>query len=140
MKDIGLRAERDDAFYKTYLDACRTMTFTGSYAAAEWCRNQPAPQFYISAHSLCQYFARIESGDTLDSFHASTREKVLELYRRYRDFIAEHRHCSISRKDICRLLASQPAPKYYINIDSAYQIIVRKGKEQKELMINKFTK
>lgn len=140
MRDNGLMCERDKDLYKVYLTALREQDLDSMYAAAEWCRNQPAPRFYISARSLYSYILRIEreyreyGTVILGGLHRLSREKVLDLYEMYYEYMKEHPYCT-DRMSLCERLVEQPAPKFYLEVDRAYQILSRKCIEAKERLV-----
>lgn len=123
MKDTELREERDRALFETYTRGLATQHFSNMHDAVDWCREQPAPKFYISSRALSLYIGRIIGGDSLGELHFSTREQVMELYSRFLTYAREHSGCGYSRARICEIIVDDPAPKFYISSTHAISVL-----------------
>lgn len=125
MKDTELTKSRDAALYECYLQGLKTQTFANMHEAADWCRSQPAPKFYISAESLAGYLYTIRKGGSLHNLHRSTQEKVYDLLDRYRLYVATHDVQRVGLKRICEDLVEEPAPRFYIGHHHAIAVLQR---------------
>lgn len=129
-RDVELRRERDADLYNTYLRGLRTQSFSNIDEAFEWCRQQPARKYYISAKSLVNYLTMIFNGKSLGKLHATTREKVFALYEKY----MEHSAYSIGlpRIQICEEIVSEPAPKFYLTTRAVKECIRNERRRRRE--------
>jgi len=116
-KDTELREERDHALYLTYLRGLREEHFNNMHEAADWCRCQPAPKFYLSAKSLVNYIKMIDKGRSLHRLHSTTRRKVYRLYNLYMKYMEEHPDTTEPKEWICETLVCLPAPEFYMGHD-----------------------
>lgn len=116
-RDTELREERDHALYLTYLRGLREEHFKNMHEAADWCRHQPAPKFYLSSKSLVNYIKMINRGKSLNRLHSTTRRKVYKLYNMYQKYMEEHPDNTDPRERICEILVDEPAPEFYMGHD-----------------------
>lgn len=130
MKDTELKRQRDEALYRVYKQGLRTQHFMSMHEAADWCRMQPAPKYYLSSKNLVNYIKMLQCGYQLNSLHASTRRKVKHLFRMYIEYRKTHPESATMSKDsICEILVDEPAPEFYIGHDLAILILQRMRRE-----------
>lgn len=84
--------------------------------------NSPAPSFFASERLAITYVHSKENGRTI-KLDKLNREKYEEIYRRY--LIKREQHPHLSVRDIIYNIIYSPAPRFYIGLKRAKQIINR---------------
>ena len=131
MKDTGLNRKKAEALYCTYKKGLAEGRFDSMFGAAAWCARQPAPCFYISSKRASLLVGRILAGVSLIDLNASNRRMVWQLYRDYRQFLADHPGTTLSRERIMEILVDRPAPEFYVSTDGARKILALQIKRRR---------
>lgn len=138
MKDTELKRMRDEALYEVYLQGLEAGAFESLQEAADYVSTHPAPQYFIAAKKVSDYFGMIESHVSLIALNSASRRRVWRLYAEYRRWLQENPGSKLSRERVCELLVDEPAPEFYLKPDSVRLIILRMRREKRESKIRKF--
>ena len=123
MKDTELKRQRDRALYEAYIKGLEEGRFASMRDAAEFVRQQPAPQFYISPREASLQIGRIEARISLIGLNSLSRRKIWDLYDRYVLYLRQHPDTSLTRERILEILVEEPAPQFYIGAEMARKIL-----------------
>lgn len=120
-----IKCDRDMDLYSVY----RTIVEEGG------CRNEiqairkaiftGARRFWVTEECLRKVIYRMNKGDSLNDMKGVKRDMYVELYSRYLEKATEGR----SVIDVCHEIILQPAPRFYLNVDTAVKIIRRIKKD-----------
>lgn len=111
--------------YDEYLSSCDYIRMPEVYRMVA---NMPASRFWVSeirASLVVSAIMRKEAD--LDSMWPLRKEMYEEIYRRVLDLKTKQPNLSIL--ELCTIVVSQPAPKFYLTAGSAKMIICKARKE-----------
>ena len=127
-KTVYLREERDRAVFEAYNDAISHNDFKTQEDAFEYVRTHPAPRFFIEPEFCTTVICRMLRNEPMGIKGEHQRRKFNELFRRYKEFLAENpTYPSIV---ICSIIVNEPAPEFFISTRSVRLIVSR----QKEIV------
>lgn len=133
MRDTELKRMRDSALYRVFVRGLEEGRFRTLREAAEYCRRQPAPEFFISAREASLHIGKIISGVSLINLNDWSRRKVWDLYGMYTTWLLEHPGTVLTRERILEELVCLPAPHFYLGVEMALKILKREGKKRRKL-------
>ncbi len=132
MKDTELKRKQDRDLYLCY-KKCRGMfVFASEREAIDYARQQPAPQYYISARTASLLIGKISHGDELTGLHPMSYMRIMHLYERYRFYRSRNPESKLSREVVMELLVEDEAPHYYLSLERARKIIFRERRRERE--------
>lgn len=132
MRNTELIRAKEQAIYDTYKRGLEEGKFSSFRDAGEWVVRQPAPRFFIESRTISLLVGRIEQNISLLDLHSSSRRLVRQIYKNYRQYLADHPDCGLSRERIMEILVEEPAPEFYITGDAARRIIRKEVKRARE--------
>lgn len=115
--------EKMKALYEAYKKGLEEGRFTSMRHACRLISKMPAPSFFISAKEAAQYIGRIEQGFSLIDLSSSKRRLMLQLYKDYKAYLAEHPGCSLPREIIMEELVDRPAPEFYMKPEAVRGVL-----------------
>lgn len=105
----------------------------GSFAtmrdAARYVCKQPAPRFYIEAEKASILIGRILQGVSLINLNSCSRRMAWQLYRNYKNYLATHPGCGLSRERIMEILVDEPAPEFYLEPQRTRKILYQERRK-----------
>lgn len=123
MKDTELKRLRDRDLYEVYRRGLEEGRFVSMRDAADYVRQQPAPQYYISSREASLQIGRIEARISLIGLNALSRRRIWRLYDNYVAFLNDNPDTELTRERILEILVDEPAPEFYIGAEMARKIL-----------------
>lgn len=117
--------------YKDYIASCRYISLRKAYAAIV---DTPSKRFWVSATRASHIVSAMKKGmPVLESMGPQRKEMYGEIYRRV-IALAEKRPelCMI---ELCTIVVSQPAPKFYLAPGSAKVMICKAKRKWVEMKL-----
>lgn len=131
MKHIGANMEFSEErlenlmrVYDNYITNCQYIRMTEVYA---YIANAPADRFYVSDIRAAVVVSDMMHGKKLQGMRPLKREMFEEIFRRVN--ILQTEKPSLSIRQLCAEVVTQPAPKFYITPGSAKIMICKARKE-----------
>jgi hypothetical protein len=104
--------------YHAELSACGEINLTDVVYRAV---NRPCSRFWVSDNRTAIVLSRINRGNRLLEMRPLNREMYFELYRRYLEYKKAEPDTDV--REISFHIVAQPAPKFYLQTNSAIVII-----------------
>ena len=123
MRDTELKRKKAEALYSVYKKGLEEGHFASMREVARYASKHPAPCFYIEAKKASDLVGRIIRKVSLINLNSNSRKQTWQLYGMYKQYLAEHPDCKLSRERIMEILVDQPAPEFYITTDGARRLL-----------------
>lgn len=128
-----MKKMRDSALYETFVRGLEEGRFRTLREAADYCRKQPAPEYFISAREASLHIGKIIAGVSLIHLNDWSRRKVWDLYGLFMTYLLEHPGTDLTRERILEELVCQPAPHFYLGVEMSLKILKREKKKRRKL-------
>ena len=111
------------ALYEAYKIGLEEGRFTSMRDACRIISKQPAPCYFISAKEAAQYIGRIEKGVSLINLSSPKRRLILQLYKEYKLYLAEHSDNNLPRETIMEMIVERPAPEFFMKPEAVRRVL-----------------
>lgn len=132
MKDTELKRQRDRALYSVYVEGLEQGRFASMREAGRYASKHRAPRFFIEAEKASILVGRIMARVSLINLNSNSRSLVWELYRRYKEYLALHPGCKLSRERVLEEIVMQEAPEFYLEPQRARKILQKEIKKVRQ--------
>ena len=122
-KDTKLKQARNEAMYRLYVKGLEEGRISNMRTAGEFVRRQPAPSYFISSHSASLLIGKIDQLISVILPNEGYRARALTIYGEYLRYLREHPDCGMSREAVLNLIVEQPAPEFFVDSETARQIL-----------------
>lgn len=129
MRDTELKRKKADALYSVYKQGLQQGRFASLLDASRKIVYEKAPHFFISPKRASILLGRIKSKISLIDLNDSQRRLVWRLWYNYKDYLAQHPGCNLSRERILEMLVDEPAPEFYISPAGARWILIERNRQ-----------
>lgn len=132
--DEAYKADMHDDLMRNYREVVRTCGCTSQTEAFRLTLARPARRFWVSRMRAYSVMLRLIDGDAsvLDGMKPWKREMYQEIYRRLLEAAAKPRYWGKSAYCIVPDIIAQPAPKFYIGIETMRKIFANAQKFRKK--------
>ncbi len=114
--------------YTQYMASCKHISMPDVYHNIV---NMPSSRFWVSDTRAALVISSIMRGERpLRTMWPLKKEMYEEIYRRVKKLKKKRPECSIS--ELCTIIVSQPAPKFYLTAGSAKVMICKAKKKWRE--------
>lgn len=132
VKDTELKRKQDRALYLCYKRCRGEFVFASEREAIDYARQQPAPQYYISARTASLLIGKLSHGEDLGNLHPMSYMRIMALYERYCFYRSHNPKSNLSREVVLETLVEEEAPHFYLSLERARTIIFRERRIEKE--------
>lgn len=130
---LDFKEERDSDFLSSYLSVIKDHGKSAPFIKKEYILAQaiqrPAKRFYVSEEQCTRVISSMLKGKKGDIENPLKREMYAEIFQRVRQMIGS---TDQSLPDIIQTVINQPAPRFYLTLESAqilyYELIKQKSK------------
>ena len=122
LANTELTAMRNDDLLRAVNEVVKFFDVETPEEAVALAIKRPSKRFWCSSQSAERAIWRIRKGETLDEMLPTLREQYFTLYDLYLELRETDEFRGKSVHYICAILVEQPAPKFYLTVNSALKI------------------
>lgn len=129
--NFELNEQRNDDLLRAVKEVVIKYSVNNTKEAVAMAIKMPSKRFWVTSQVAARVIWRMEKGDMLKEMRPTARKRFFELYKLYQRLRDTDEFKNRSIYYMSAILVEQPAPEFYLTVDSALKIYTKHRKKRK---------